>query len=52
MKFSEQLEALYRKADPLPDQALGPGAFLLYVQDELGYLTDEAIEEIARPARS
>ena len=48
MKFSDQLEA--RFADmlthyPIKRSVLVP--FLLYVQDELGYLTDEAIEEIA-----
>ncbi|HUO60948.1 MAG TPA: NAD(P)H-dependent oxidoreductase subunit E [Candidatus Acidoferrales bacterium] len=49
MNFSEQLEA--RFADmathyPTKRSLLVP--FLLYVQDELGYLTDEAIDEIAR----
>ena len=48
MKFSDQLEA--RFADmlthyPIKRSVLVP--ILLYVQDELGYLTDEAIEEIA-----
>jgi NADH-quinone oxidoreductase subunit E len=48
MKFSDQLEA--RFADmlthyPIQRSVLVP--FLLYVQDELGYLTDEAIEEVA-----
>ncbi len=48
MKFSDQLEA--RFADmlthyPIKRSVLVP--FLLYVQDELGYLTDEAIAEIA-----
>src|ERR1035437_10748382 len=47
MKFSDQLEA--RFADmlthyPIKRSVLVP--FLLYVQDELGYLTDEAIQEI------
>jgi NADH-quinone oxidoreductase subunit E len=48
MKFSDQLEA--RFADmlthyPIRRSVLVP--VLLYVQDELGYLTDEAIEEVA-----
>lgn len=48
MKFSDQLEA--RFADmlthyPIKRSVLVP--VLLYVQDELGYLTDEAIGEIA-----
>jgi NADH-quinone oxidoreductase subunit E len=48
MKFSEELEA--RFADmlthyPVKRSVLVP--FLLYVQDELGCLTDEAIQEIA-----
>ena len=48
MKFSDQLEA--RFADmlthyPIKRSVLVP--FLLYVQDELGCLTDEAIQEIA-----
>jgi NADH-quinone oxidoreductase subunit E len=48
MKFSDQLET--RFADmlthyPIKRSVLVP--FLLYVQDELGYLTDEAIQEIA-----
>jgi NADH-quinone oxidoreductase subunit E len=48
MKFSDQLES--RFADmlthyPIKRSVLVP--ILLYVQDELGYLTDEAIEEIA-----
>ena len=49
MKFSEQLEARY--ADmlthyPVKRSLLVP--FLLYIQDELGYVTDEAIEEVAQ----
>jgi len=49
MNFSDQLEA--RFADmlghyPTKRSVLVP--FLLYTQDELGYLTDEAIEEIAQ----
>ena len=48
MKFSEQLEARY--ADmlthyPVKRSLLVP--FLLYIQDELGYLTDESIAEVA-----
>jgi NADH-quinone oxidoreductase subunit E len=48
MKFSDQLEA--RFVDmlthyPIKRSVLVP--ILLYVQDELGYLTDEAIEEVA-----
>jgi len=49
MKFSEQLEARY--ADmithyPAKRSLLVP--FLLYVQDEFGYVTDASIEEIAQ----
>jgi NADH-quinone oxidoreductase subunit E len=49
MKFSEQLEARY--ADmlthyPVKRSLLVP--FLLYIQDELGYLTDESIAEVAQ----
>jgi NADH-quinone oxidoreductase subunit E len=48
MKFSEQLEARY--ADmlthyPVKRSVLVP--FLLYIQDEFGYVTDESIEELA-----
>ncbi len=48
MRFSEQLEA--RFADmighyPTKRSLLVP--FLLYIQDELGYITDEAIDEMA-----
>jgi len=49
MKFSEQLEARYSDMIthyPVKRSLLVP--FLLYVQDELGYVTDSAIEEIAR----
>jgi len=48
MRFSEQLEARY--ADMLghyPTRRSLLVPFLLYVQDELGYLTDEAIDDIA-----
>jgi NADH-quinone oxidoreductase subunit E len=48
MKFSDQLEARFAEMlghYPIKRSVLVP--FLLYVQDELGYLTDEAIEEIA-----
>ena len=49
MQFSEQLEARY--ADmlthyPVKRAVLVP--FLLYVQDELGYLTGDAITEVAQ----
>ena len=49
MKFSEQLEA--RFADmithyPVKRSLLVP--FLLYSQDEYGYVTDEVIEELSR----
>lgn len=49
MKFSEQLEARY--ADmlthyPVKRSVLVP--FLLYIQDEFGYVTDESIDELAR----
>lgn len=48
MKFSEQLEARY--ADmlthyPVKRSLLVP--FLLYIQDEFGYVTDESIVEVA-----
>jgi NADH-quinone oxidoreductase subunit E len=48
MKFSEQLEARY--ADmlthyPVKRSVLVP--FLLYIQDEFGYVTDQSIEELA-----
>ena len=49
MRFSEQLEARYAEMlthYPVKRSLLVP--FLLYTQDELGYLTDEAIEEIAQ----
>jgi NADH-quinone oxidoreductase subunit E len=49
MKFSQQLEARYSDMIthyPVKRSLLVP--FLLYVQDELGYITDSAIEEIAR----
>ncbi len=48
MTFSDQLEARFRDMlthYPIKRSVLVP--FLLYVQDELGYLTDEAIQEIA-----
>jgi NADH-quinone oxidoreductase subunit E len=48
MKFSDQLEARFTDMlthYPIKRSVLVP--FLLYVQDELGYLTDEAIQEIA-----
>ena len=49
MRFSEQLEARY--ADmithyPVRRSILVP--FLLYIQDEFGYVTDDAIEEVAQ----
>jgi NADH-quinone oxidoreductase subunit E len=49
MKFSEQLEARY--ADmithyPVKRSLLVP--FLLYTQDEYGYITDEVVEELSR----
>jgi len=49
MTFSDQLEqrlALMFTHYPIKRSLLVP--MLLYVQDELGYLTDEAIAEIAR----
>jgi NADH-quinone oxidoreductase subunit E len=49
MKFSDQLEARFAEMIthyPIKRSVLVP--ILLYAQDELGYLTDEAIEEIAR----
>jgi len=48
MTFSDQLEARFQDMlthYPIKRSVLVP--FLLYVQDELGYLTDEAIQEIA-----
>jgi len=48
MKFSDQLEACFAEMIthyPIKRSVLVP--ILLYAQDELGYLTDEAIEEIA-----
>jgi NADH-quinone oxidoreductase subunit E len=49
MKFSEQLEARY--ADmithyPVKRSLLVP--FLLYIQDEFGYVTDDSIAEVAQ----
>ena len=49
MKFSEQLEARY--ADmithyPAKRSLLVP--FLLYIQDEFGYVTDASIAEVAQ----
>ncbi len=49
MRFSEQLEARYSDMlthYPIKRSVLVP--MLLYIQDELGYLTDEAIHEIAQ----
>jgi NADH-quinone oxidoreductase subunit E len=49
MKFSEQLEARYSDMlthYPVKRSLLVP--FLLYIQDELGYLTDESIAEVAQ----
>jgi NADH-quinone oxidoreductase subunit E len=49
MKFSEQLEARYSDMlthYPVKRSLLVP--FLLYIQDELGYVTDESIEEVAQ----
>jgi NADH-quinone oxidoreductase subunit E len=49
MKFSEQLEARYSDMlthYPVKRSLLVP--FLLYIQDEFGYVTDESIEEIAQ----
>ncbi|MGH9492593.1 MAG: NAD(P)H-dependent oxidoreductase subunit E, partial [Terriglobales bacterium] len=49
MAFSEQLEqrfATLLTRYPLRRSALVP--MLLYAQDEIGYLSDEAISEIAR----
>jgi NADH-quinone oxidoreductase subunit E len=48
MKFSDQFEARFAEMlthYPIKRSVLVPT--LLYAQDELGYLTDEAIEEIA-----
>jgi NADH-quinone oxidoreductase subunit E len=48
MKFSEQLEARYSDMlthYPVKRSLLVP--FLLYIQDEFGYVTDESIEEVA-----
>lgn len=49
MKFSDELEARFSEMIthyPAKRSVLVP--ILLYVQDELGFLTDEAIEEIAK----
>ena len=49
MKFSEQLEARYAEMIthyPVKRSLLVP--FLLYSQDEYGYITDPVIEELAR----
>jgi NADH-quinone oxidoreductase subunit E len=48
MKFSEQLEARYSDMlthYPVKRSLLVP--FLLYIQDEFGYVTDESVEEVA-----
>ena len=48
MKFSDQLEARFSEMIshyPTKRSLLVP--FLLYIQDELGYLTQEAIDEMA-----
>jgi NADH-quinone oxidoreductase subunit E len=49
MKFSEQLEARYSDMlthYPVKRSVLVP--FLLYIQDEFGYVTDESIEEVSQ----
>ncbi len=49
MKFSDQLEARFAEMIghyPTKRSLLVP--FLLYIQDELGYITDEAIDEMGR----
>jgi NADH-quinone oxidoreductase subunit E len=49
MNFSKQLEARYSEMlphYPVKRSLLVP--FLLYIQDEIGYVTDEAIEELAK----
>src|SRR5919107_1088471 len=49
MKFSEQLETRYSDMlthYPIKRSVLVP--MLLYIQDELGYLTDKAIHEIGQ----
>lgn len=49
MKFSNELESRYSDMlthYPIKRSVLVP--MLLYIQDELGYLTDEAIHEIAQ----
>ena len=49
MKFSDQLEARFAEMIthyPVKRSLLVP--FLLYTQDEYGYVTDEVIEELAR----
>jgi NADH-quinone oxidoreductase subunit E len=48
MNFSDQLEARFAEMLPhYPTKRSILVPFLLYVQDELGYLTDEAIQEVA-----
>jgi NADH-quinone oxidoreductase subunit E len=49
MKFSNQLEARYSEMIthyPVKRSLLVP--FLLYIQDEIGFVNDEAIEELAQ----
>ena len=49
MKFSDQLEARYTDMlthYPVKRSLLVP--FLLYIQDEFGYVTNESIEEVSR----
>jgi NADH-quinone oxidoreductase subunit E len=48
MRFSDQLEARFAEMLPhYPTKRSILVPFLLYIQDELGYLTDEAIREVA-----
>lgn len=48
MKFSDQLEARFSEMNPhYPTKRSLLVPFLLYIQDELGYITDEAIDEMA-----
>lgn len=49
MKFSDQLEARFAEMIPhYPTKRSILVPLLLYIQDELGYLTDEAIHEIGQ----
>lgn len=49
MKFSDELEQRFAQMVPnYPTKRSPLVPFLLYVQDEIGYLSDEAIAEVAK----